>query len=80
MAKKKAKAKKKTTARKKTKAKARKKTKAPKSKKPFGGYSVSFKGRKETLESVFGSEPIGPAVMTKKLWTFVKRRKLGKLR
>ncbi len=80
MAKKKAKAKKKTTARKKTKAKARKKTKAPKSKKPFGGYSVSFKGRKETLESVFGSEPIGPAVMTKKLWTFVKRRKLGKRR
>ncbi len=72
MAKKKAKAKKKTTA--------RKKTKAPKSKKPFGGYSVSFKGRKETLESVFGSEPIGPAVMTKKLWTFVKRRKLGKRR
>ncbi|MEE9181396.1 MAG: hypothetical protein V3U33_02335 [candidate division NC10 bacterium] len=67
-------------ARKKTKAKARKKTKAPKSKKPFGGYSVSFKGRKETLESVFGSEPIGPAVMTKKLWTFVKRRKLGKRR
>ncbi|MBW8057535.1 MAG: hypothetical protein ACE10F_06155 [Candidatus Methylomirabilales bacterium] len=80
MAKKKAKAKKKTTARKKTKAKARKKTKAPKSKKPFGGYSVSFKGRKETLESVFGSEPIGPAVMTKKIWTFVKRRKLGKRR
>ena len=80
MAKKKAKAKKKTTARKKTKAKARTKTKAPKSKKPFGGYSVSFKGRKETLESVFGSEPIGPAVMTKKIWTFVKRRKLGKRR
>lgn len=80
MAKKKAKAKKKTTARKKTKAKARKKTKAPKSEKPFGGYSVSFKGRKETLESVFGSEPIGPAVMTKKIWTFVKRRKLGKRR
>ena len=82
MAKKKAKAKKRTKpkARKKTKAKARKKTKATKSKKPFGGYSISFKGRKETLESVFGSTPIGPSDMTKKLWTFVKRRKLGKRR
>ncbi|MEE9124167.1 MAG: hypothetical protein V3U14_06700 [candidate division NC10 bacterium] len=82
MAKKRAKAKKKTRpkAKKKTKPKARKKTKATKSGKPFGGYSISFKGRKETLESVFGSEPIGPSVMTKKIWTFVKRRKLGKRR
>ena len=90
MAKKRAKAKKKTRpkarkktkpkARKKTKAKARKKTKATKSKKPFGGYSISFKGRKETLEAVFGSVPITPSEMTKKIWTFVKRRKLGKRR
>ncbi|MFQ5959954.1 MAG: hypothetical protein ACE5MG_01065, partial [Candidatus Methylomirabilales bacterium] len=53
--------------------KAKKTKKAGKSKKPFGGYSISFKGRKETLEKVFGSAPIGPSVMTKKLWAFVKR-------
>ncbi len=73
MAKKRAKPKKKAKAKK-------KKTKATKSKKAFGGYSISFKGRKETLESVFGTAPIGPAVMTKKLWALVKRKKLGKRR
>ncbi|MFQ5656452.1 MAG: hypothetical protein ACE5G5_02845, partial [Candidatus Methylomirabilales bacterium] len=75
-AKKRAKAKKKTKARKRTRP--RKKARATKTKKAFGGYSISFKGRKETLESVFGSAPIGPSVMTKKLWTFVKRKRLGK--
>jgi hypothetical protein len=48
--------------------------------KAFGGYSISFKGRKETLESVFGSAPIGPSIMTKKLWALVKRKRLGKRR
>lgn len=64
-------------------AKAKKKVKAKKkatTKKPFGGYSISFEGRKETLEKVFGSAPIGPSVMTKKLWAFVKRYRLGKRR
>ncbi len=67
----------------KKRAKARKKVKAKKkatTKKPFGGYSISFKGREETLEKVFGSAPIGPSVMTKKLWAFVKRYRLGKRR
>lgn len=45
--------------------------------KPFGGFSISFKGAKDSLESVFGSAPIGPAVMTKKLWAYVKRKKLS---
>ncbi len=43
----------------------------------FGGYSISFKGAKDTLESVFGSSPIGPSDMTKKLWVYVKRKKLA---
>ncbi|MEM5879400.1 MAG: hypothetical protein QXU74_02830 [Candidatus Aenigmatarchaeota archaeon] len=47
-------------------------------KKPFGGYSISFKGRKETLEQVFGSAPLTPSAMTKKLWAFVKSKKLAK--
>lgn len=48
-------------------------------KKPaFGGYAVNFKGRMETLEQVFGSKPVSPSEMTKKLWAFVKSRKLAK--
>ena len=46
-------------------------------KKPFGGYSISFSNRKETLEQVFGSKPIGPSEMTKRLWKFVKSKRLG---
>ena len=46
-------------------------------KKPFGGFSISFKGASDSLESVFGSTPIGPAEMTKKLWAYVKRKKLS---
>ena len=49
-----------------------------KAKKAFGGYAISFKGCKDSLESVFGGGPIGPSVMTKKLWAYVKRKKLGK--
>jgi hypothetical protein len=51
-----------------------------KGKKAFGGYSISFKGCKDSLESLFGSTPIGPSVMTKKLWGYVKRKRLGKRR
>jgi hypothetical protein len=47
------------------------------SKKPFGGYSISFKGHSDSLESVFGDSPIAPSDMTKKLWAYVKRKKLG---
>ena len=51
-----------------------------KKKKLFGGYSVSFAGREETLEQIFGKKPIPPSTMTKKLWQFVKKKKLGKKR
>jgi hypothetical protein len=47
-------------------------------KKPaFGGFSINFKGVNDSLASVFGETPIGPAEMTKKLWVFVKRKKLS---
>jgi hypothetical protein len=46
-------------------------------KKPFGGYSISFKGRQETLEEVFGGGDITPSQMTKKLWQFVKAKRLS---
>ena len=48
-----------------------------KTKKPFGGYAISFNGRKETLEQVFGKTNITPSEMTKKLWKFIKNKKLG---
>jgi hypothetical protein len=46
--------------------------------KVFGGYTISFKGRKETLEQVFGKGRLSPAQMTKKLWQFIKRKRLAK--
>jgi hypothetical protein len=53
---------------------------AAKKKAAFGGYSISFKGCTDTLESLFGSAPIGPSEMTKRIWAYVKRKKLGKRR
>lgn len=46
-------------------------------KKAFGGYSLNFKGVKKSLEEVFGSSPIAPSEMTKRLWAFVKKHNLG---
>lgn len=46
-------------------------------KKAFGGYAVSFKGRTETLEDVFGNKPLPPSAMTKKLWEFIKSNNLA---
>jgi hypothetical protein len=47
------------------------------SKKAFGGYSICFKGRKETVEQVFGSGKLAPSEMTKKLWHFIKGKHLA---
>ena len=73
--------KKKTTTKKKAAPKknaAPKKKAAPKAKKPaFGGYAISFAGRKETVEQVFGNKPIAPSEMTKKIWAFVKSNSLS---
>jgi len=56
-------------------------SKKPKSKssgkKAFGGYAISFAGRKETVEDVFGKKPIAPSEMTKKIWAFVKSKSLS---
>lgn len=43
----------------------------------FGGYSINFKGASDSLEAVFGNSPITPPEMTKKLWSYVKRKKLS---
>jgi len=47
-------------------------------KKACGGYAISFKGCKDSVEKVFGSSPIGPSVMTKKIWAYVKRKRLAR--
>ena len=45
---------------------------------PFGGYTISFSGRTETVEQVFGKGAITPSDMTKKLWAFIKSKRLAK--
>ena len=67
----------KKTKRKATKTK-RKATKTKrKAKKAFGGYSISFKNRDESLEQVFGKGNLAPSEMTKKLWKFIKSKRLA---
>ena len=73
------KSKKRTTKRRatKSKSKSKKKSKSKGNKKPFGGYAISFSGRTETVEQVFGSGAITPSEMTKKIWKFIKAKKLS---
>ncbi|WP_428325904.1 hypothetical protein [Nitrosopumilus sp.] len=74
--------KRKTTTKKKAvpkkKAAPKKKATKSKAKKPaFGGYAISFAGRTETAEQIFGKKPIAPSEMTKKIWAFVKSKSLS---
>ena len=65
------------TKRKATKTKRKVKKTKRKVKKAFGGYSINFKNRDESLEQVFGKGDIAPSEMTKKLWKFIKSKRLG---
>jgi len=66
------------TTRKTTRRKSTSKAKKSKGKKlPFGGYSIGFAGRTETLEQVFGKKRVVPSLMTKLIWKFIKAHKLG---
>lgn len=51
---------------------------AKKQKLKFGGYTINFSNRHETLQYVFGKKAISPSIMTKKLWKFIKRKRLGR--
>jgi len=78
MAKKRAVKRKATKTKRKTTKTKRKTTKTKrKTKKAFGGYSISFKNRVESLEQIFGRADIPPSEMTKKLWNFIKKKGLG---
>jgi len=74
-AKRKSKSRRKSTSKRKTKS--RSKSKSRSKKKPFGGYSISFSGRTETLEQVFGRGDVTPSEMTKKIWKFIKAKRLA---
>ena len=69
--------KRKTKSKRKTKVKRKTKAKRKTKKKAFGGYSISFKNRDETLEQVFGKGNVAPSEMTKKLWKFIKSKRLA---
>jgi len=73
------KSKKRTTKRRsiKPKSKSKKKSKSKGKKKPFGGYAISFSGRTETVEQVFGKGAVTPSEMTKKIWQFIKAKRLS---
>ncbi len=73
-------AKRKSKSRRKTSKSKSRKSKSRKSKgkkKPFGGYALSFSGRTETVEQVFGGGSVTPSEITKKLWKFIKAKKLA---
>ena len=53
------------------------KTKRKTKKKVFGRYSISYKNRDESLEQVFGKGNLAPSEMTKKLWKFIKSKRLA---
>ena len=74
MAKRKSKSRRKTRKSKSQKSKSRK---SKGTKKPFGGYALSFSGRTETVEEIFGRGEVTPSEMTKKLWKFIKAKKLA---
>jgi len=57
--------------------KAKPKSKSKGKKQPFGGYAISFSGRTETVEEVFGKGSITPSEMTKRIWKFVKAKRLS---
>ena len=73
--------KKRTTKRRSTKSKSgskkKSKSKSKGKNKPFGGYAISFSGRTETVEQVFGKDEITPSEMTKRIWKFIKAKRLS---
>ncbi|MFB3113797.1 MAG: hypothetical protein ACE1YZ_02410 [Nitrosopumilaceae archaeon] len=61
----------------KTKSRSKSRSKSKSKRKPFGGYAINFAGRTETVEQIFGTKPVTPSEMTKKIWVFIKSRHLA---
>ncbi len=67
----------KATSRRKTKSRTKSRSKSKSKRKPFGGYAINFAGRTDTVEQIFGTKPVTPSEMTKKIWIFIKSRHLA---
>ncbi|MCH8323567.1 MAG: hypothetical protein IH813_00430 [Thaumarchaeota archaeon] len=67
----------KAKSRRKTKSRSKSRSKSKSKRKPFGGYAINFAGRTETVEQIFGTKPVTPSEMTKKIWIFIKSRQLA---
>ena len=67
----------KAKSRRKTKSRSKSRSKSKSKRKPFGGYAINFAGRTETVEQIFGTKPVTPSEMTKKIWIFIKSRHLA---
>jgi hypothetical protein len=52
--------------------------KKAKKRKAFGGMTICFKGCKDPIEKVFGPGKVAPSLMNKKLWGYIKKKKLIK--
>ena len=46
----------------------------------FGGLTLDFTNCNQSLEQVFGKKKLTPPQMTRKLWKFVKKNNLGKIK
>ena len=53
----------------------RRKTKRKTKKKAFGGYKIHPDVH---LGKIIGKKPVAPSMMTKKIWAYIKKKKLGK--
>lgn len=49
-----------------------------KARKAFGGMTICFKSCKDPISTVFGPASIAPSLMNKKLWGYIKKKKLIK--
>jgi len=67
----------KAKSRRKTKSRSKSRSKSKSKRKPFGGYAINFAGRTETVEQIFGTKPVTPSEMTKKIWVFIKSKRLA---
>ena len=67
----------KAKSRRKTKSGSKSRSKSKSKRKPFGGYAINFAGRTETVEQIFGTKPVTPSEMTKKIWIFIKSKRLA---
>ena len=60
---------------KKRKAKKRPKRKTKKKGKAFGGYMIRPDAN---MAKIIGNKPVSPAQMTKKIWAYIKKKRLAK--